>query len=175
MNAQSFVAVEYIHILNKATYNSDCMNMDIPVANIKPFLEQGNVQPTKPPGQQGPPQGQQPPQQGQQHPQQGPQGGQPTKPPGQQSPQQGSQGGQIQPTKPPNQQGPPQQGQSPRPIPTPPHNNANANNNANNIYLHESLVAILVLSTLSVASIILIGLYYCFVGSRQKSTHHCTK
>lgn len=166
MNAQSFVAIEYIHILNKATYNSDRMNM--PVANIKPLLKQGNVQPTNLPGQQGP---------SQQGTQQGQQGTQPTKPPGQQGPpQQGPQGGQIQPTKPPNQQGSPQQGQSPWPIPIPPHNNAHANNNANNVYLHESiLVAILVLSTLSVASIILIGLYYCFVGNRQKGTHHCTK
>lgn len=146
MNAQSFVAVEYIHILNKEIYSSDCMNMNVPVANDKPSLEQGNVQPTKPIGQQAPQQIE---------PKQGPQGAQ----------------GQIQPTKPSGHQGPPQQGYPPLPVPIPPH----ANNNANNIYLHETLVAILVLSALSVASIILIGLYYCFVGSRQKGTKHCTK
>lgn len=110
-------------------------------------IKQGNIQPTIPPGgQQGPPQ----------VPHQGQQGApwQPTKPPGQQGPPQGAPG-QIQPTKPPG--------------------HPNADNNANNIYLHETLVAILVLSSLSVASIILIGLYYCFVDSRQNATHHCTK
>lgn len=99
---------------------------------------------------------------------------QPTIPPGgQQGPLQGytqsQPGAPWQPTRLPGQQG--LQGAPGQIPPTKPP----AHNDANNIYLHETLVAILVLSAVSVASIILIGLYYCFVGSRQQAMHHCTK
>lgn len=119
MNPQSLVAVEYIHILNKAFNTPDCMNM--PMAPGQGAQgPQGTIQPTRPPSSQWP---------------QWPQGV------------------------------PGQPGFTPPPhYPTLPHNLLIAENDN----LSAWLVAIIVISSISVAAIILVGFYYCIVGSRQK-------